>query len=478
MKSQLSIIAALSILVVFLSNFSADKTESFIMTVVNEGPVLPDVPFDYIVDEIPNHLIASEFDPDTIDLGYEGGGIDTLSFDDITDENATLGRVLFYDEKLSAMENISCGTCHDQSLSFTENKAFSEGINSLTKRNSMHLNDLAWTNDSHFSWDMEQKDLHEMIVLPLTDENEIGANMLEVSQKLASTSYYPDLFAAAYGDATINEERIVDALVQFIKSMTTFDSKLDKGAANNFEDFTQEELNGKDLFGMACGFCHVQGDELTAIFGFDFDGASPLEFFPELFNNGLPKDAEDAGAGEWLNGMDDLFKIPTLRNIELTAPYMHDGRFNTLEEVMDHYAHDAVETDWGSFVPPGGFGFSDQEKSDLIAFLKTFTDKTFITEEKFSDPFEPAILGTSSYNGFEDIILKPNPMLDRAVIEYKNDLGKLVSINILSADGKLLRHDSTQEAAYSLEKDEFDAGLYFIELIMENSRSIQKLIVK
>ena len=478
MKTQLSILSLLLGVVFLLSNFTSDRAASFVMMVVNEEPELPAIPFDYESVEFPEHLIVSSIEVDTLDMGYGSGGVDTSSFSGITDELATLGRVLFYDEKLSALENISCGTCHDQSLSFTENKDFSEGINSLTRRNSMHLNDLAWTNNGGFSWDMSKNNLHEMIVLPLTDENEIGANMLEIEDKLANTPYYPGLFEEAYGSDEINEERIVNALAQFINSMTTFESKFDKGVENDFSDFTISEFRGKELFSRNCTNCHVQGSEL-GFFGFPVEEEiNPINIFPFFFNNGLPHDEDDAGAGEWDSFLNDLFKIPTLRNIELTAPYMHDGRFNSLEEVVEHYSEGVVENEWTEvFLPSGGFGFTTQEKSDLVSFLKTLTDKTFITDDRWSDPFN----GPSSTNqetGFDNIVLKPNPMSEQAVIEFDNFDSKMVSVNILSSEGKLIKHDRTTGSSYYLSKADFGTGIYFVELIMDDNRSIQKLIVK
>lgn len=467
MKKQLSIGGVLLAIVFIFGNFSPDKQSVVILTAVNEEPNLPATPLDYENVKIPGHLL----DIDSTDTGY-GGVIDTMHLSIITDERATLGRVLFYDEKLSALENISCGTCHDQSLSFTENKPFSEGISALTKRNSMHLNDLGWTNRSGFSWDLEITTLDEMIVLPLTDENEIGANMLEVSAKLAETSYYPDLFRDAYGTSEINEERIVDALVQFISSMTTFNSKLDQAAANDFRYFTDEEIAGKELFSQACAICHSQG----ITFGVSDPDFSPVEIFPFLFNNGLPVDLEDAGAGEWNSEFENLFKVPTLRNIELTAPYMHDGRFNTLEEVVEHYSEDVEENEWTIFIPDGGFNFSVSDKENLVAFMKTFTDKDFITDEKWSDPFK--LSSTNNIEGFSNLVLKPNPMSEYAVIEFDNENSNLVSVNILNAEGKLLRHDKTTGNSYSMYKEDFQSGMYFIELIMDDARSVQKLIVK
>jgi len=202
---------------------SRPTISNFIFITVNDVPDLPDDPYEYSDITFPAHLLNA--DNDTIDLGYEGGGIDSLSFADVTDDGATLGRVLFYDKKLSSLETMSCATCHSQ-----------------------------------------------------------------------------------------------------------------------------------------CGH-NIFGD----FFPIDFP---VLEIFPFIFNNGLPENPDDAGAGNWEPGFSNLFKIPTLRNIDLTAPYMHDGRFEILEEVVNHYSSEVEANEWtGEFIPPEGFGFTDTEKEALIAFM-------------------------------------------------------------------------------------------------------------
>ena len=342
MKKSILIFFVLALGLFSLSNVSYTASESFVMTLVGDAPILPETPYDYANIPLPEHLFNTDED-----IGYQRGRLDTTSFDNITDHGATLGRVLFYDKKLSAVEDISCGSCHHQELSFTENRPFSDGVNSQTKRNSLHLNDLAWTNDEEFAWHMKELSLHNMIILPLTDENEIGANIDDVRIKLESTDYYPELFTNAFGDSNITEDRIVDALVQFIESMTTFESKFDQGVKEDFANFDEEENMGRELFALNCATCHVQGKH-------NFTGAVVNDgvfeiLFPFIFSNGLPLIGDDVGAGEWNPEFDGLFKLPSLRNIELTGPYMHDGRFNTLDEVIDHYSDEAVATDWTVF---------------------------------------------------------------------------------------------------------------------------------
>ena len=466
MNRTISIAMALFFAVLALSNFTLDKKTSFIMTVVNEEPVLPEIPYKYVVEEIPDYLA----DPDTNPVPYYVSQVQTNTITSLDNDIATLGRVLFYDKKLSALENISCATCHDQSLSFAENKPVSDGIASLTQRNAMHLNDLGWSNSRRFSWDMEQTSLAEMIQLPLTDTNEIGANLWEIATKLEEVPYYKDLFAKAYGgEGYVTKTRIVDALDQFISSMNTFNSKFDQHAPTEFVNFTESEKKGMAIFQTSCTTCHTQGNTSTS-----FSAPAPTG----ANNNGLPADEGDLGAGDWNDSYTDLFKLTTMRNIELTAPYMHDGRFNTLEEVIEHYSTGVEANEHtGFFLPDGGYDFTDQEKVDLLAFMKTLTDDTFISNPKWSNPFQ-ATSSTNNVLQFEDLVLRPNPMSDRAIIEFKNDKNQLVSINILSSDGRLIKHDNTTASQYELEKSTFQSGMYYIELVRDDAKSVQKLIVQ
>ena len=477
MKKTLTISVLSLITILCLTNFTDSSIKHFVVTFDGEEPILPSTPFKYADVEFPSHLITrdEEF------TGYESAGVDSSAFETVTDAGATLGRVLFYDQKLSALENISCASCHKQEKSFADDIDFSEGVNIPTRRNSMALNDLAWSNAEHFFWDMSHTDLHEMIVLPLTDENEIGANMDDVAQKLGATTYYPDLFEKAYGSDLINEERIVDALVQFIKSMNTFDSKFDKAIDSNFESFNELEIVGLELFSAHCSTCHNQGRHnpfgIAEIFINDgeFENFSALDIFPEIFNNGLEED-EDIGAGEWNESLNHLFKIPTLRNVAYTAPYMHDGRFETLEEVIDHYSEEVIDNSWSGFViPSGGFRFNQFEKDALVAFMNTLSDENFITDEKWSDPFE--LLNINEPKDNLNLIVKPNPMFEFAVMEFENEENENVIINLLSSSGQLLRSEKTSSNSFRFNKNNLTNGIYFIELNKGDERTLRKLII-
>ena len=477
MKKSIILFLSLSVCILIFSNFS-DNRSSYIFTTINNAPDLPENPYKYSDVVIPDHLFKSP-ETDTIFSGYESAGVDSSSFDFIEDDIATLGRVLFYDEKLSALENISCGSCHKQELSFAENKQFSEGISAPTRRNSMHLNDLAWTNKEGFFWDLSESDLKEMIRLPLTDDNEIGANMNDIAIKLGDTEYYPSLFQNAYGSSKINEDRITEALTHFISSFNSFNSKFDQAAAEGFSSFTESERRGLDIFGKSCGTCHTQGGSPLESFLGQIEFADPEDMFllsSSFFNNGLPADDNDLGVGEWLPGMDHLFKPPSLRNIELTAPYMHDGRFNNIDEVIQHYSEDAIENQWSAgFIPPGGFQFSNEEKQDLKAFMITLTDNTFAKEEKWSDPF--ATLSNTVEIEITDVVVRPNPMSDISVIEFSNLNNLLASMNIYNASGQLMTYKNTTGSSFLIEKNEFPQGMYVIHIIMGDKRATRKLIV-
>jgi len=455
-----------------LSNSDKSSSANFVFTALEEAPVLPEFPLNYEVD-IPLHITSIPDEP----TGYETNEPDVALAEGVTNEGATLGRVLFYDKKLSALEDIACASCHLPSSSFADNKDFSQGVNTPTTRNSMHLNDLGWTKNKGFFWDFRSNDFHEAISLPLTDNNEIGANLTDIVTKMESTSYYADLFQDAYGTKAITSEKIIDALVQFIASMNTFNSKFDKGAENDFVNFNDAENRGKDLFAQSCANCHSEGNGIPG-FGFSFGSLEEtIMFFPTIFNNGLEENSEDIGVGSWLDGMDGLFKSPTLRNIELTGPYMHDGRFETLDEVIDFYSEDPVENEWGSeFIPPGGFQFTENEKSDLIAFLETLTDQTVALNQKWANPFSYRVSTTEPLD--IDVKVMPNPMDLYSEIRVDNSAGARIDVSIADNTGKILRTDYFTGNSYTIEKADFVSGLYFVSLTQDNKLATYKLIVQ
>ena len=307
-----------------------------------------------------------------------------------TQEGVALGRMLFYEKKLSANSSISCASCHEQRLAFTDGRRLSLGMNNqLTFRNSMSLANLLWVRN--FFWDGRAGSLEEQAVFPLTDSHEMGQTLEKSAAKLQKTALYPPLFRSAFGSAHITKEHIVKAIAQFERTLISANSPYDRYLAGTYQP-TQQELRGMALFmnhpdpqknirGANCGHCH--GGPKT---------------FKELFhNNGLDSVFADKGRENFTKDAADRarFRVPTLRNIALTAPYMHDGRFSSLEQVLDHYnAHVISSPTLSSFLQntsnaPNGttLQLTDTEKADIIAFLHLLTDKQFVTNPAFSNPF-------------------------------------------------------------------------------------------
>jgi cytochrome c peroxidase len=322
----------------------------------------------------------------------------------VTDAGATLGRVLFYDTRLSANNSVSCGSCHVQKHAFADPNRFSKGFEGKrTDRHSTSLANLRYSTQGRFFWDLRAGSLEEAALLPIQSKIEMGQDLTRLMEVLARDKHYPELFQKAFGDDKVSPERIGKALAQFLRSMVSYQSKYDEGRAkvisahDDFPGFTDQENRGKALFLSNCAICHLPGQDAH------FTMIAPA-------NDGLDADFKnnDGGVGDiTLDGPDlGRFKSPSLRNVDLTAPYMHDGRFDTLEKVIDHYSKGvkphpnldirlrqlkgaaAAAPDSGAEVAPRHFNFTDSEKAALVAFLKTLTDHKFVTDPKFSDPFQ------------------------------------------------------------------------------------------
>lgn len=319
----------------------------------------------------------------------------------ITNMGATLGRVLFYDKALSIDNTVACASCHQQSAAFSDNNRFSEGINGQrTRRNSMSLVNSRYYEAGRFNWDEKAESLEAQVLLPIQDHTEMGMDLTLLEGKLQQTDYYPILFNKAFGSPEVTSDRIARALAQFTRSIVSYSSKFDEGlrltGAAVDEDmpylpnFTDQENLGLDIFlkgrnGATCGYCHGTAQMIN----------------DEAKNNGLTLDYIDQGKGEITGDPfdDALFKVPSLRNVVYTAPYMHDGRFQTLMEVMDHYSdnvqdHPNLNFRLKTLDDPGEGGevlrlnLTQAEKEAVIAFLHTLTDEALLTDEKYSDPFK------------------------------------------------------------------------------------------
>lgn len=307
----------------------------------------------------------------------------------MTREGVQLGRMLFYETRLSKNNQFSCASCHQQKFAFTDGSSFSTGIDGTpTKRSAMSLANLLWVNN--FFWDGRAGSLEAQAVVPLTDAHEMGQPLGESVVKLKKTANYTALFKNAFGTSEISEDRILKAIAQFERTLISANARYDR-YLNGQPVLSEQELRGMTLFmtnplpaknirGAECGRCH----------------GGP-KIFQELFhNNGLDKEPKDVGRME-VSGQEidrGRFRVPTLRNIALTSPYMHDGRFNTLDDVLNHYSEHIQQSESlspflaeaSNEVDGKGLLLRSDEKKDIIAFLKTLTDSTFISSPEFSNP--------------------------------------------------------------------------------------------
>ena len=292
----------------------------------------------------------------------------------LTEEGFQLGRALFYDPILSKDNTISCSSCHLQQTGFTHvDHQLSHGIDGeIGNRNSLSLQNLAWS--KHFMWDGGINHIDMQALAPITSKIEMNETLENVVSKLQKEQKYQYLFQKAYRVKKITGQLTLKALSQFVISLTSANSKYDK-VIRNEEQFTDMEQKGYTLFKQNCASCHIE----------------PL-FSNEKFKyNGLEIDATLNDFGRikiTQNPKDSLkFKVPTLRNIQFTFPYMHDGRFKTLNDVVKHYN----SLKQSSILPKEitkPMNLSDNDRTDLVAFMKTLTDKEFLSNPRFSFPRE------------------------------------------------------------------------------------------
>ena len=293
----------------------------------------------------------------------------------LTEKKILLGRVLFYDPVLSKNSKISCASCHSQFSAFTHiDHALSHGINdSIGTRNSPALMNLAW--QKTFMWDGAINNLDVQALGPISHPAEMGSSINSVVEKLNNLKLYKKLFKDAFGDSAATGERTLKAISQFMLTLITSNSKYDK-VMRKEDHFTEQEMNGYNLFKQNCSSCHKE----------------PLFTTNEFANNGLVVDSLLIDIGKMKvtkNKNDSLkFKIPTLRNIEYTYPYMHDGRFKKLSQVIDHYTKGIQKSVTLEPELQTPMQLTSNEKVDIIAFLMTLSDKEFIFNKKYSFPKE------------------------------------------------------------------------------------------
>lgn len=284
-----------------------------------------------------------------------------------------LGRVLFYDPVLSKDNTISCSSCHSPYSAFTHvDHALSHGIrDSIGTRNSPALMNLAW--QKKFMWDGAIHHLDVQALAPISHPAEMGNSIETVIQTLTGSNRYKQLFYKAYGDSLVSGERLLKAISQFMLTLISANSKYDQ-VMNNKAEFTEQESKGYELFKKKCSTCHKE----------------PLFSTYEFANNGLPVDTQLNDFGRiritHMKGDSLLFKIPSLRNIEYTYPYMHDGRFKTLLEVLNHYSEGIHQSPTLAPELKHGISLSKNEKVELIAFMLTLSDKEFVFNSNHGFP--------------------------------------------------------------------------------------------
>lgn len=344
----------------FIASCTSDSTEdSSVMTDDGYLP-LPDAALNF---EIPSNFPNATYD---------------VSQNPPTEQGFELGKRLFYDGKLASDGVVSCGFCHIQEFSFTHHTHItSHGVDGqIGNRNAQPLNNLAFMQD--FTWDGAATFLDSQFIIPITAEKEMNETISNVLNKLREDDNYPQLFTNAFGDEEITTERMFKALSQFIVMMVSANSKFDKWQRGEAVTLTEDEDAGRLLFDSKCASCHE----------------GPLQTDQTYRNNGLPINPEFDDLGrERVTGLTEdnrKFKVPSLRNIEITFPYMHDGRLQTLQDVLDHYTDGIVASatldeelhnDGGSL----GLSITQGEKEQLISFLKTLTDNDFILDDRFSE---------------------------------------------------------------------------------------------
>jgi cytochrome c peroxidase len=317
----------------------------------------------------------SSFSSNPIDLPVPDGWpkpFYDLKGNGLTKERIALGKKLFFDKRLSLDSSISCGSCHLQEKAFSDaGNKFSKGIRNLAgTRNSPGLFNLAW--NKTFMWDGGVNHIEFQPLVPLTSEVEMGETLNNVLKNLNNSTEYKTLFKRAYNSDSITSQLLLRAFAQFLSTIVSADSKYDKvKKGDKLFSFSTEEQMGYTLFKQNCSTCHKE----------------PLFTDHSFRNNGIGVDSlNDPGRFIITHVSDDSlkFKVPSLRNILFTAPYMHDGRFKTLHEVMGHYS-DAVHhknTDPKIVLIPK---FTTKEKINLISFLKTLSDSSFIEEPRFKE---------------------------------------------------------------------------------------------
>lgn len=307
----------------------------------------------------------------------------TSSSNPQTVEGVALGKKLFFEKRLSGNGTQACADCHRQENAFSDPRQFSIGIDGIAGfRNSMPLHNLAWNYNQKFNWDGSATTLEQQVFEPVTNPIEMNNTWQNVVNTLQSDSQYPELFKEAFGASTIDSVMVSNALAQFIRTLISANSPFDRYLMGDTNALTPQEINGFNVF-MAedkgdCFHCH--GNMFNPLWTDNtFHNNGLDEFFADLGLGGVSGDPFDYGK----------FRAPSLRNLAYTAPYMHDGRFETLDDVINHYSEGLVYSETidplMKSIAQGGVQLSEEDKADLKAFLLSVSDPEFISNPDFME---------------------------------------------------------------------------------------------
>jgi cytochrome c peroxidase len=377
-------VATVTIIATDVSGATATNTFSVVAFAGGlPSPSLPAASFAYSDADSP---LPPHFGLGNINQPGPGGPVlatdNTPSDNRTTNAGATLGRVLFYDTRLSANDRTACASCHQQAFAFGDTARLSRGFQGgNTGRHSMALGNARFYQRGRAFWDERAASLEAQALQPIQDATEMGLTLEKLVLKVGATNYYPPLFQAAFGTPEVTSDRIAKALAQFVRSLVSYQSKFDRafvgnGPPNFAAVFTDQELEGQQLFNgtAACARCHATNAQVS----------------DNIHNTGLPQTAvPDTGAGG------GRFKAPSLRNVAVRTPYMHDGRFTTLLQVVEHYDNGVQQNPnldqrlRGPNGAPLRLNLTSDQKAALVAYMNTLTDSGFVRQVKFSDPFAP-----------------------------------------------------------------------------------------
>jgi len=449
----------------------------------------------------------------TIDLGhlynYASQSIppyitkDNTGSNIITDEGATLGRVLFYDKKMSFNNTTACGSCHKQQFAFSDTTFLSQGVNGLTARHSMRLVNARFSAERHFFWDERAESLEVQTTMPVRNHGEMGysgangdPDFSVLIAKLDTVSYYKTLFRLAFGDNVITEDRIQKALAQFVRSIQSFDAKYDVGRAqvNNpnapFPNFTADENAGKALFTAAPLF-DANGSRVGGGLGCDGCHKAPeFDIDPATLNNSLLLAAGQTGPNAALDTL--VTKAPVLRDLinpqGIGVNFFHNGVASTFDAVLNHY-NDLPPAPSPDLIPlidprlrPGGhfqkLNITQQERNQITAFIKTLTGSDVYVNEKWSDPFDSngnlTLTGnTTSVANIEkpdaSLNIYPNPASDYL---YVNCSVVVSQIDIFNPEGKMIRSYKPNADKAKMDVNDLAKGIYFVRLMDRSAGTI------